>query len=481
MKLWQKIFLISLALVMAAIDVTAYAVLGYSHRIMIDREQENAVSEHEYLAAGLSSKVLYERMRQSALMLEDDKVAKLLTQALESQMDGPQKAAVALWEDGKATPVAATADMQTFSNAQIPVPENDACQVVIRKAGNSRSLFVRSALDLEGRTYHLFTMRSADEVFSAYENQLAMVRLLSLILALVSGVVLMAAVILVLRPLGRIRQTLGQLEQGQYTARIPEKGSAEIRELSRGVNYMADAVQQHVEQVERTAEGRKRFIDSLAHEMKTPLTSILGFADLLRIQREVPPEQRQEYAGIIVEQTKRLRALSGKLLELATATETPLECSPLDVSELLGRVAAVMAVQADDKGVAFDIRTGGEWILADPELAASLLYNLADNALKASDAGQTVVLSSRRLNDRVEITVTDQGAGMSEETLQNATQPFYMADKARTRSAGGAGLGLSLCREIAAQHGGELTIQSQLGKGTSVTVSFAAAERGRTE
>ena len=116
------------------------------------------------------------------------------------------------------------------------------------------------------------------------------------------------------------------------------------------------------------------------------------------------------------------------------------------------------------------------WI--DRPLFASLLYNLVDNASKASHEGQAIIMTCRRAEEGVRLSVTDHGIGMSKEDIEKVTEPFYMVDKSRSRKAGGAGLGLALCVEIAHRHGAELLIDSQPGEGTTVTVLFPEKAKG---
>ena len=117
--------------------------------------------------------------------------------------------------------------------------------------------------------------------------------MMSLFCSLFIAVILLGIVYFLLAPLGRMNRTLRQMaQQGDYSLRLLEKGSTEIRELSGNINRMAQSAETNLQEIQQIADGRKMFIDSLAHEMKTPLTSILGFADILRIKREVTPNMR---------------------------------------------------------------------------------------------------------------------------------------------------------------------------------------------
>ncbi len=328
-----------------------------------------------------------------------------------------------------------------------------------------------SPINLEENVYYLFTTKDISYVYVLLDRQSSFAQTMSFVFAGIGAVILLAVAWGLLRPLHKVNFSLRSIARGNYSMRLPIKGSPEIRELSGNINRMASSIEENVEQLRSAAEERKRFIDNLAHEMKTPLTSILGFADILRVKRILPEEERREYAGIIVEETKRLKNLSGKLMELITAGSTQLEKRRIHSSALFEEIEASFQPILEKSGIRLLVSPGDFTLLADRELVKSLLYNLLDNAVKASSPGQEIrLLCKSHGENMLAFTVEDQGMGMSEEDIRKATEPFYMADKSRSRKAGGAGLGLSLCLEIVKCHGGSLSIESAPGKGTKVTV-----------
>ena len=163
-----------------------------------------------------------------------------------------------------------------------------------------------------------------------------------------------------------------------------------------------------------SAERREEFIGSFAHELKTPLTAIIGYADMLR-SREMTPKNRFTAAGYIFSE-------------------------------------------------------GDVWI--EPDLFKTLMINIIDNARKASRRGQTVEFFGKRTEDGYAFYVRDHGRGMKKEDLSRITEPFYMIDKSRSRAQNGAGLGLALCQRIAELHETELEFESEPGKGTTVRVAL---------
>lgn len=231
-----------------------------------------------------------------------------------------------------------------------------------------------------------------------------------------------------------------------------------------------------MEQLQHIADSRKQFVDNFAHELKTPLTSIMGFGDLMRVTRSMDAELRQEYAQIIVTEAKRLQTLSGKLLQLATTEHVQAEMERISAAALFEEIRIATAPMCLQRHIRLSVHCDKTALFIDKELFKSLLYNLIDNAIKASRPCGEIQLSCQTKRGKSIIAVKDHGIGMNAQQLQRATEPFYMADKSRSRKENGAGLGLSLCCKIARMHNTQLHIRSHEGKGTIVWLVLPAAE-----
>ena len=470
MKLWQKIFISTLLLVILAVDVTAVLLLTNNHRLMVRREQERAASEYAYLSASLKDYVLYTRLQYNRILLSEEETADAVKTALQNSGKN-RKSGISLYygEQQMATTSLCPQEIEHRLLDQIQgeerlsaILENDSCYYVL----------TASEIQLEGRLYRLVAATDITEVFDLRSSQIRYVQWMSIVCALTVACILLILVFWLLSPLDKINHSMRRIARGNYRERLPAKGSGELAELSRTMNIMADAVEKNVEGLERVADERKTFIDNLAHEMKTPLTSILGFADILRIKRVVTDKERQDYASVIVEEAKRLRALSGKLMELITVGGAQLDLQSVSLREILQETAVSLHPLLTERDVHLNCAAPNVYISADRELFKSLLYNLVDNAAKASAPGQTVEIISGYRNRLLYIDVRDRGIGIPEKELKRVMQPFYMVDKVRTRKSGGAGLGLALCVNIARLHHATLSIQSKVGKGTCVSILF---------
>ena len=267
-------------------------------------------------------------------------------------------------------------------------------------------------------------------------------------------------------PLRSLEHAAHKIADGQYDQRVKSSaGQDEVALLGRSFNTMADAVQDNMLALEEEAARQKRFVQALTHEIKTPMTTILGYSDLLRLG-EQPPARRQQAADSIYHEAARLEKLSKQLLQMFGLEKEETQLQPVKVSSVFGDVRRSLG---ESFPLQLEVRCDPAAVVAGNRLLlADLCLNLVRNAAHAEPKDGKVVLACDRCSVGWALTVTDRGRGIPPEDLPRLTEPFYMVDKSRARKAGGSGLGLNLCAEIARQHGSVLEFESTLGEGTCV-------------
>lgn len=340
-------------------------------------------------------------------------------------------------------------------------PLGDAATVTVR---TENSIYAVYASDLQGG----LRLVTAYDLTGLYRDRnAALMRFLLLeaaVLAAASAVTALLARRLT-RPLAVLTDAGAQIAAGDYARRTDLHTGDEIEELSRSFDKMADAVQEKIADLQVDVQRREDFMGAFAHELKTPMTSIIGYADMLRTL-QIDPAEQHEAAGAIYHESRRLEALSYKLLSLLSLSDERLELAPVDLTDLWPRLR--MACPQ----VPLLTPQAGAVVHGDADLLLDLLCNLVQNAAKASPAGMPVTVLLADAGDTVALTVQDHGCGIPADKLARVTEPFYMVDKSRARKQGGSGMGLALCQRIAAVHGGTLQISSQVGVGTAVTVTL---------
>lgn len=226
---------------------------------------------------------------------------------------------------------------------------------------------------------------------------------------------------------------------------------------------------------------RKDFVANVSHELKTPITAVKGYVETLLEGAYEEHETSQKFLNIVLRHVDRLTAIVEDLLvvsRLESASGPGPEFEPCDIGELLGNVASLHGVRAQDGGVELIVECPPDVIIeADSPLLEQAVANLLDNALKYTETGGRVDISAAVEDDAVTISVRDSGIGIPEEHLDRIFERFYRVDKGRSQELGGTGLGLSIVKHIAAAHGGRVEVESVEGKGSGFTIILPQVPR----
>ncbi len=282
------------------------------------------------------------------------------------------------------------------------------------------------------------------------------------------------------RPLRQLTKTVRRISGGDLSKRSGLKSKDEFGQLSRDFDAMADKLQENITRLETDMQRQESFMGAFAHELKTPMTSIIGFADLLR-QGNLDENTRMMAASYIYSEGHRLERLSFKILDLLLLKKDEITMKPVWLGNYIWEVEQALSPNMKAKGIRLVCKAEQERVTLEPDLVKSLLYNLVDNASKAMDDGGIIALRATAIPGGCKIQVADNGRGMERSELTKITEAFYRVDKARSRGQGGAGLGLALCKQIVELHKGNIQFASEPGKGTRVTVTLYAQAGGKDD
>jgi two-component system OmpR family sensor kinase len=268
-------------------------------------------------------------------------------------------------------------------------------------------------------------------------------------------------------PLQRMAAAAAAVADGDYQHQLPTEGPTEVRALATSFNDM-------ILRVRASQQAQRDFVANVSHELKTPLTSIQGFAQAIVDRTAGTQEAQVRAAGIILDETQRLQGLVDDLLDLARfdAGQVALELKPMDVGAMLEAVSDRLSLRAEDKQIELVPRLDPmPTVVADGDRLAQVFTNLLDNAIRHTPVRGRVGLTAQEEAGWVAIHVEDTGPGIPPEVLPRIFERFYQLDPARRGDAErGAGLGLAISREIVAAHGGTLTAKSVVGRGSRFTV-----------
>ncbi len=266
-----------------------------------------------------------------------------------------------------------------------------------------------------------------------------------------------------------------QLHTSRATAIVPGRSYEITAAPMPGLGVVA--VLHDITDIERVEKTRRDFVANVSHELRTPLTSIQGYAETLLDAPSARGSQR-EFLEIIRKNAARMATLTEDLLTLARVEsgEVAFNFRPVLPSELLEDAAQSFRELAKARGIELAIEVASSRpVPADGGAIHQALSNLLDNALKYGGAGGKIVVGARDVGERVEFYVRDFGAGIASEHLPRLFERFYRVDKARSRESGGTGLGLAIVKHIVRRHGGDIRAESELGHGSTFTISLPIA------
>ena len=277
---------------------------------------------------------------------------------------------------------------------------------------------------------------------------------------------------IIFRPLRQISSASAKIANGNYSSRIPVRGKDEISSVAHNFNLMAEQIENQIKQLEEASEQKQQFIDNFSHELRIPLTAIYGYAEYIQ-KALVSEEERYECTQFIMSECSRLQNMAYQLLDMALLRRDEIKDSNCFMKELFAESEKVMHVRASEKKIKLTYILHQNYaVRGDMEQLLILTNNLIDNAIKASRQEDEIRISAYSEGAAIVMEVEDHGTGMEDEQISHIKEAFYRVDKARSRAAGGAGLGLAICERIIQIHHAGMSFTSKLGVGTIVKLSF---------
>ena len=310
------------------------------------------------------------------------------------------------------------------------------------------------------------------EIYQRTERLFLKGFLITVFLLVVGGFIIWKSLFATMRTLMELKKAAAAISEGKYQIRVSEGRKDELGELACSFNHMAATIEESIQKLTETNRRQQQMLGSLAHELKTPMTAIMGYADTLLTVR-LSDKRREQALRYIQKECSRLSRLSVKILELTGLYEeekSGLNLQSFQVGKFLNHIKALTGFTLKEKEIQLEVQCSPSDLqkTADVDLLTSFVLNLVDNAGKASEEGGKI----RIIAEDKALIVEDYGRGITSEDLERVTEAFYMVDKSRSRKEGGAGLGLALCKEIADLHHWKMSIESEPEKGTRVILSW---------
>lgn len=282
------------------------------------------------------------------------------------------------------------------------------------------------------------------------------------------GFILMRHLTKPLRDLGAAAQ---RIAAGEYQGRVRIDTKDEIGQFAQTFNVMADSVERQLLEMDALVKDRQQFTDHISHEIRTPITAMIGYSQVLMHARATEAD-KQKAAEYIGQQSMRLKRLSEKLLNLSRLQYDTVDLRSVDIAKALHAAMDTLHNQFLGKNIRVKIDMPAVAVLGDAVLLETLFQNLLENAIHASAQDQTIEMSGTTHEQLLRVAIQDHGIGIEPEDLAAITEPFMRVDEAHSRLHGGVGIGLALCKRICELHHTRLIITSVPGSGTTIKFDF---------
>lgn len=509
MKFFYKMFLGMTAILAAALGVVEYATVSYTLEHAIQREQESALSQHQMVKYSIETVILNMNGDNVESELSD-----MMSQSAKSLV-GDDGGIYLADTDGSATYIDAcncpvddtnisdgklTYSIVSYSNNEnadhnSSESNSNTDTNINTNINTNKYIHVISNFKLDDNKYTLLTEKNVTAVFDESKELQRRCGIYYVVILGVGMAVILVLSWMITKPLARLTATTGKFAEGDYKARSDVKTQDEIGELAAAFNDMAQALENKIYELQIAAKKQEDFTANFAHELKTPMTSIIGYADTL-YQKNMTPDEVHSAAGVILNEGMRLEALSFKLLELITLDKNDFQLEETQIKEVVADCVDTAREAAKKHDTVLSYSADEAWVWLEYDLFKTMLLNLIDNAVKSGgssvkvsgeyidnnsnsyDAGNRLDKSyadDKKVSYRYyRITVSDNGRGIPPEDMERITEAFYMVDKSRSRSEHGAGLGLALVSKIAELHNIQIHYESKIDEGTKVYFDMKA-------
>ena len=336
----------------------------------------------------------------------------------------------------------------------------------IKSYDSQKYSILKSTISINKENIEIISVYDISGIFEVRNQNLLKFYIIDASLIVICGCLTTIFARLLTKPIKKLNETTKLVANGNLDIKIDIKGNDEIGELSKSFVSMIKSIKNRQKELELSVKQREDFISNFTHELKTPMTSIMGYTKVLK-KDKYSKKDKEKALDYIYSETKRLEILSHKLLDLASLSEDKVILSDINTKEFFKEIKEIAIKRFQDLHLSLDIKE--ETILGDKELLTTCIMNLIENGYKASDKEKNIKIIGKSFKDKYKITIIDNGIGIKKEEIDRITEDFYMIDRSRSKRTGSYGLGLGIVSKILTLHHTKLNFKSELNKGTKVS------------
>ena len=484
MKFRYKVLLVNIVILSLTLSVSGFFIMSRQNRLIMDNQVKNAVVENNLVESAIEYSLLD--------VINDP------SGDVQAQLPGiSERIAAGMLSNTSSLFVTYNSKIIYSSEGRDEAPSKDILSsstgtrknYIITKENDKTYIYVISTVYINNATINIITKRDNTDTEQLLNKNIYLFRSLIVIILLASGLIVYFLSKLLTRPLEKLNARTDEFAEGNFASRSTVHSKDEVGLLAAKFNHMADSVEDHIEELGDMIHRRDQFVADFTHEIKTPMTTIIGYADTIR-SVDLPREDEVKAANYIFSEGKRLEQMSSHLFDLIYLKEGKLTKQPVNTQALGETVVETVLPAIEKAGITLEADFESASILCDSALLKTAFINLLDNARKATKASDSEegTVDAKKIhftgkiiqaegedseNRKYEFIVEDHGIGIAQKDIERICDEFYMVDKSRSRSEGGAGLGMSLVSAILNEHSADLKIESELGVGTRMIVTFS--------
>ncbi len=456
MKIFIKLYIGIMVILVSSLLISGYLMVDRSLKKSVNHEVDNCVQQYNLFLNAFQTNLIVatkNKIADSELVTEVTRLTK-----------GNSKAYIGVFMNG----IEVVYDLP--EEIIYAPPEKDIVKYDIINVRDSVYVVCYSSFEKRGVDYTCVAAYDISKIVNENNSQRRGYYMIYVIVLIGGTLFAFFFAMHLTKPIRHLSEAGKAIADGDYGQKIEVISNDELGELTTTFNKMSETIREKMDDLELSVKQKEDFIAAFAHETKSPMTSIIGYADLI-YQNKISGEEAKEAAGVIMNEGMRLQALSAKLMDIVSLKESGIVREEINTLEMLDDIKATITPKIEAKNAKVSYELTDYYIRVDYDLFKTVIINLVDNSLKAG-ADDIKIHGERISGGNYMIKLSDNGMGIPKDDLARVKDAFYMVDKSRSRKEHGAGLGLALADRIMKMHGGSIDIESEEGKGTDVILTI---------
>lgn len=460
MKFWIKLMLGIVIIISIILSFSRYIIVRQNFIYSLENSVQQNANKHRleryYLDSNIISKI------QQGEEFTDEHLFEYM-KSLYSYMDNDVES-IEIYSEDKVKIFSSfdKSDKLKLDNIN-DLLDKEVDKYIIREIDGNNYMVFSSYCTVSNVSIYIVNIYDITLIYDERTRQIKDIMFADMIVLAISSIIIAIFSRFLTKPIEKLNYATKKILSGEFNERVNIKTNDEIGELSESFNKMAEEIENKINSLNLSIRQKDDFISGFSHEIKTPMTAIIGYSDLLRL-KNYDDDIRIPALNYIYSESKRLEELSYKLLALMELSEDKIELKKVKIKECLQKICKRIVLE----NIELKLDLEEAIVKVDESLLEVVIRNLVQNSKKAEPKDGCIYVIGKKIENKYIVSVVDNGLGIPKEHIQRVTEDFYMVDKSRSRKNGGTGIGLSLCKKILELHNSKINIESEENVGTKV-------------